>query len=57
VLTATNAPDYPLCISESKDYLSKGEYFTSLKLNFSYAFNDKLITIKNKEFKISFKIN
>lgn len=57
VLTVTNAPDYPLCISESKDHLSKGEYFTSLRLNFNYVFNNELITIKNKEFKINFKIN
>ncbi len=57
VLSATNMPDYPLCISESKDYLSKGEFFTTLSLNFSYSFDDKLITIKNKEFKINFKFN
>lgn len=57
VLTDTNAPDYPLCISESMDYLGSGEYFTSFRLNFHYVFDNESIIIEDKEFKINFKIN
>lgn len=57
VLTDTKVPDYPLCISESKDYLSTGEYLTSFNLNFHYIFNSELKIIKDKKFKINFKIN
>jgi hypothetical protein len=57
VLTVKEKPDYPLCVSESKDYLGRGEYFTSFNLNFHYIFNNESVIIKEKEFKINFKIN
>ncbi len=56
VLTDYNAPDYPICMDESKNYLSQGEYSTSFNLNFHYRIGDKENIIDNAIFKINFEI-
>lgn len=56
VLTKDNAPEYPLCMSESKDYLTKGKYETFIDLNFHFTMGDKKKIIDNITFKINFEI-
>jgi len=56
VLTDDNAPDYPICMDESKNYLTIGEYSTSFNLNFHYRIGDKESIIDNAKFKINFEI-
>lgn len=56
LLVGGNTPDYPLCMSMSKDVLNKGEYFTSFVLDFHYVSNGKAKVIKDITFKITFII-
>lgn len=56
VLAENNIPDYPLCMSESKNPLAKGEYYTKLNLDFHFAKKGKNEQINNKIFKINFII-
>lgn len=56
ILDERNTPDYPLCMSMSKDLLNKGEYFTSFTLDFHYTSNGKTKVIKDITFKILFQI-
>jgi hypothetical protein len=56
VLNGNNRPDYPLCMSESKYPLSKGNYYTSFALDFHYTINNEEKKINNKRFKINFQI-
>lgn len=56
VLTDDKAPEYPLCMSESKEYLAKGKYETFFDLNFHYTISGKKKIIDNMTFKIIFEI-
>ncbi|MGI5913719.1 MAG: hypothetical protein ACOX5K_03220 [Bacteroidales bacterium] len=56
ILTETDYPDHPLCMSESKDYLAIGEYVTSFDLDFHYKINNQEKNITGETFKINFKI-
>lgn len=56
IRTVNNIPVYPLCMSESKDPLDQGEYYTSIGLNFHYTIKSKKSIISNLKFKINFKI-
>jgi hypothetical protein len=56
ILTDNNYPDYPLCMSESKSPLMKGEYNTSINLNFHYSSEGKMAIIDNLKFKINFLV-
>lgn len=56
ILIDGQQPDYPLCMSESKDYLPIGEYYTAIQLKFKYYQEKELKTIDNVVFKINFKI-
>ncbi len=56
ILTDNSQPDYPLCMSESKEFLPKGEYYTQIKLNFQMEVNGKKKVIDNLKFRINFKI-
>jgi len=56
VLTNDNAPEYPLCMSESKDYLAKGKYETFFDLDFHFTIGGKQKIIDNITFKINFEI-
>lgn len=56
ILTENNTPVYPLCMGESKNPLSKGEYYTYIDLDFHYSINSKEVTINNLKLKINFKI-
>ncbi|MGM0528690.1 MAG: hypothetical protein ACQERS_09805 [Bacteroidota bacterium] len=56
VITDEDKPDYPLCASESKEYLPKGEYYTTIDLDFHFTKNGKKFIINNKIFKINFII-
>lgn len=56
VLTGNNQPDYPLCMSHSKDYLLKGEYYTKFELDFHFTLNGTNYIIRDKIFKINFII-
>ena len=51
-----DVPDYPLCMSESKDYLSQGEYYTELQLNFHFVKHFSDYVIDDAIFKINFEI-
>lgn len=52
VLIENNKPDYPLCMSESKNPLAKGEYYTKLDLDFQYSKKGRKEQINNVIFKI-----
>jgi hypothetical protein len=56
ILTQDNTPEYPLCMSESKDYLAKGKYETSFNLDFHFTMNGKKNIINGLIFKINFEI-
>jgi hypothetical protein len=56
ILTEDNAPVYPLCMSESKEPLTKGEYNTSVELDFHYSKNGKVTIINQLKFKINFNV-
>jgi hypothetical protein len=56
VLTENNYPDYPLCMSESKNPLAKSEYYTKFNLDFHYSKKGKREQISNIIFKINFEI-
>jgi hypothetical protein len=56
VLTDNNQPDYPLCMSESKEYLPVGEYYTKFELDFHFTMNGTNYIISDKIFKINFII-
>ncbi|WP_340113746.1 hypothetical protein [Maribellus mangrovi] len=47
---------YPLCISESREPLDIGRYYTKLNLDFHYTTGKKEFVIKNKQFQINFEI-
>lgn len=51
-LTESNQPDYPFCMNESINILSKGEYYTFINTQFDYAVNSK-----NQSVKLNFRIN
>ncbi|GET34306.1 hypothetical protein PbJCM13498_31690 [Prolixibacter bellariivorans] len=55
-LTYFEKPDYPLCITKSKDPLPKGEYFTKLNLNLQYIKRGETKQINYLTFKIDFEI-
>jgi len=56
ILIKDIAPDYPLCMGESKDYLAKGKYETFFNLDFHFTIGDKKRIIDNITFKINFEI-
>ena len=56
VLAEGVAPEYPLCMSESKIFLDKGKYYSSFDLDFHYTIGGKKKIINNKTFKINFEI-
>jgi len=56
ILTQDTAPEYPLCMSESKDYLAKGKYETFFDLDFHFTMGEKKKIIDNITFKINFEI-
>lgn len=56
ILTKDHQPDYPICMSESKDYLSSGNYYTIICLDFQYFQESEQKTINNMIFKINFKV-
>ncbi|TDO04877.1 hypothetical protein [Sunxiuqinia elliptica] len=56
LLTENGAPDYPLCMSESKDYLDKGKYTSSVFLNFHYTIEGIKYIIDDLTFTINFEI-
>jgi len=56
VLTEYSTPDYPLCMSESKSFLDKGDYFTSIELDFHYKVNNKEYIINKFRYRINFRV-
>lgn len=56
VLTEKYQPDYPICMSESKNYLPIGNYYTIIRLNFHYFRGNEQKLINDVIFKINFKI-
>jgi len=56
ILNDNNYPNYPLCMAESKEPLFKGEYNTSIDLDFHYSKNGKVTIIDQLKFKINFKV-
>ncbi|NLI71550.1 MAG: hypothetical protein GX361_02315 [Bacteroidales bacterium] len=54
-LTESNQPDYPLCMNESRNILSKGDYYTSINTQFDYVVNSKNQSVK-LNLRINFKI-
>jgi hypothetical protein len=56
ILTANSQPNYPLCMSQSKNYLTVGDYYTYIDLGFHYSINNKHKSIDNLKFIINFKV-
>jgi len=56
IISEKTMPDYPLCMSLKNVYLEKGEYYTSLHLDFHYTKNGIKMIINDRVFKINFKI-
>jgi hypothetical protein len=56
VLSSNCQPDYPLCMSQSKNYLPVGLYITSFDLDFHYCIDGSNRIINNMKFNIIFKI-
>ncbi len=54
-LTNDTRPDYPFCMSKSREVLTKGDYYTVIHTDFKYITNKKQF-IENIHFKINFKI-
>lgn len=55
-LSENTSIDYPLCMSEKNCYLAKGEYDTSIHLDFHYTTNGIKKNVNGMVFKINFKI-
>jgi hypothetical protein len=56
ILKEDNKPDYPLCMSESKEFLPSGEYFTNINLNFHFSEGASEYILNDTCLKINFKI-
>ncbi len=54
-LTNDTRPDYPFCMSESRETLPKGDYYTIIHTQFKYMIHKKQFT-EDIHFKINFKI-
>ncbi len=54
-LTNDTRPNYPFCMSESKETLPKGDYYTIIHTQFKYMIHKKQFT-EDIHFKINFKI-
>ena len=46
----------PFCVSKTRDFLARGDYFTKIKLEFHYKTKSKELIIKDVFLKINFEI-